>query len=245
MIQASVTQTQRRERERDTATHPESILTDRSESPSSDMHVSQCHPSGSLCSNATGLFPGTRQRILESSFTRLVSAHYKSTSRPSAPFTVPMATKALIPFLFVAAVLGSTASACGTCTHPTFPRPPSSKRPPKHLPPYTNPPVVGPPAEGGGAPPGTSPPATCSLDILKLGLCLDVLGGLVHVGLGKPAENVCCPVLQGLLELEAATCLCTAIKLRLLDLDIYIPLALQVLITCGKDPAPGYLCPLS
>ncbi|URD97977.1 AAI [Musa troglodytarum] len=156
-----------------------------------------------------------------------------------------MATKALIRFLFVAVVLGSTASACSTCTHPTFPRPPSSKKPPKHLPPYTNPPVVGPPAEGGGAPPGTSPPATCSLDILKLGLCLDVLGGLVHVGLGKPAENVCCPVLQGLLELEAATCLCTAIKLRLLDLDIYIPLALQVLITCGKDPAPGYLCPLS
>jgi len=102
---------------------------------------------------------------------------------------------------------------------------------------------------GGGGVPGISPspptttPETCPIDALKLGLCLDVLGGLVHIGLGDPLKNVCCPVLQGLLELEAAICLCTAIRLKLLNLTIYIPLALSVLATCGKTPPPGFTCP--
>ncbi|KAK3030946.1 hypothetical protein RJ639_036684 [Escallonia herrerae] len=56
-----------------------------------------------------------------------------------------------------------------------------------------------------------------------------VRGGLVHIGLGNPVENICCQVIQDLLELEATICLCTAISLKLLDLNIFIPLALQVL----------------
>ncbi|OVA11033.1 Bifunctional inhibitor/plant lipid transfer protein/seed storage helical domain [Macleaya cordata] len=100
---------------------------------------------------------------------------------------------------------------------------------------------------GGGGYPGINPPpsthATCPIDALKLGLCVDVLGGLVHIGLGDPIENQCCPVLQGLLELEAAICLCTTLRLKLLNLNIFIPLALQVLITCGKSPPPGFVCP--
>ncbi|KAK2999106.1 hypothetical protein RJ639_040047 [Escallonia herrerae] len=66
-----------------------------------------------------------------------------------------------------------------------------------------------------------------------------VLGGLVHIGLGNPVENICCQVILDLLELEAAVCLCTAISLKLLDLNIFIPLALQVLVTCGLTPLPG------
>ncbi|KAI9390092.1 hypothetical protein POPTR_008G135860v4 [Populus trichocarpa] len=66
----------------------------------------------------------------------------------------------------------------------------------------------------GGSIPGVNPPPTtqptCPINALKLGACVDVLGGLVHVGLGNPVENVCCPVLKGLLELEAAICLCTS-----------------------------------
>ncbi|RWW01352.1 hypothetical protein BHE74_00048450 [Ensete ventricosum] len=61
----------------------------------------------------------------------------------------------------------------------------------------------------------------CSLDHLQLGLCLDVLRGLVHLGAGNPIENACCSVLHGPLALEAAVCLCTAITLRILNLDIY------------------------
>ncbi|WOH12178.1 hypothetical protein DCAR_0831677 [Daucus carota subsp. sativus] len=128
------------------------------------------------------------------------------------------------------------------------------------MPPITNPPVIipppttptyppytGPPPSGGGGVPGVKPPPTsmptCPINALKLGLCLDVLGGLVHVGLGDPVENVCCPVLQGLLELEAAVCLCTTIRLKLLNLNIFLPLALSVIATCGKTPPPGFVCP--
>lgn len=143
--------------------------------------------------------------------------------------------------------------------------------PPTIMPPITNPPVIIPPpsssyppytspppsggsgghsggggGHGGGGIPGLNPPPTmptCPVNALKLGLCVDVLGGLVHIGLGDPVENVCCPVLQGLLELEAAICLCTTIRLKLLNLNIFIPLALQVLATCGLTPPPGFVCP--
>lgn len=89
------------------------------------------------------------------------------------------------------------------------------------------------------------PPAdTCPIDTLKLGACVDLLGGLVHIGLGDPVANECCPVLAGLVELEAAVCLCTTLKLKVLNLNIFLPLALQLLITCGKTPPPGFTCSL-
>ncbi|XP_073002494.1 36.4 kDa proline-rich protein-like [Typha latifolia] len=129
------------------------------------------------------------------------------------------------------------AIACDSCSNPKLTA--SHSHRPRHA---KKPPIIPPPIV---VPPLIPPPATCSLDILKLGLCLDVLGALVHVGLAKPVEDVCCPVLEGLLELEAALCMCSAIKLKVLNLDIYIPLALQVLVSCGKDPPAGYLCPLN
>ncbi|KAL5697885.1 hypothetical protein ACHQM5_028989 [Ranunculus cassubicifolius] len=119
------------------------------------------------------------------------------------------------------------------------------------------PPVGGvvPPVLGGGAPnkPCPTPPSTktpppktkpekCPIDILKLGACVDLLGGLVHIGLGDPKVNKCCPLLKGLAEIEAAACLCTTLKVKLLNLKIYVPLALQLLLTCGKSPPPGYTC---
>ena len=104
-----------------------------------------------------------------------------------------------------------------------------------------------PPHTRGGGVPGVGPPTTTQptypIDALKLGLCLDLLGGLVHIGLGNPVENVCCPLLQGLVELEAAICLCTTIRLKLLNLNIFSPLSLQVLVTCGMSPPPGFVCP--
>ncbi|KAJ1390135.1 Hydrophobic seed protein [Sesbania bispinosa] len=120
--------------------------------------------------------------------------------------------------------------------------PPTSPYPPPHG--GGVPPIIYPPPHGGGVP--VLPPPTqrtCPIDALKLGLCLDVLGGLVHVGIGNPVENVCCPVIQGLVDLEAAICLCTVIRAKLLNLNIFLPLALQVLITCGKTPPPGFVCP--
>jgi hypothetical protein len=78
---------------------------------------------------------------------------------------------------------------------------------------------------------------------LKLDACVDVLGGLVHIGIGQSAKDKCCPVLQGLLDLDAALCLCTTIRAKLLNISIVIPIALQVLIDCGKPAPPGFQCP--
>ncbi|XAR66863.1 hypothetical protein NMG60_11013225 [Bertholletia excelsa] len=113
--------------------------------------------------------------------------------------------------------------------------------PPVVVPPVLNPPTTKPPT---GKPCPTPPAATCPIDTLKLGACVDLLGGLVHIGLGDPVVNQCCPVLQGLVELEAAVCLCTTLKLKVLNLNVYVPLALQLLVTCGKTPPPGFTCTL-
>ncbi|XP_016199396.2 LOW QUALITY PROTEIN: 36.4 kDa proline-rich protein [Arachis ipaensis] len=121
--------------------------------------------------------------------------------------------------------------------------------PPVTVPPVTVPGVTNPPSTGGGGKkqpcpsPKTPAQATCPIDTLKLGACVDLLGGLVHVGVGDPAVNQCCPVLQGLVELEAAACLCTTLKVKLLNLNIYVPLALQLLVACGKTPPPGTPAP--
>ncbi|MED6224868.1 hypothetical protein PIB30_088311, partial [Stylosanthes scabra] len=160
--------------------------------------------------------------------------------------------------------------ACGPCTQP-HPSPPHHHRPkpsPHHggggkgghskSPPHPSPPVIVPPIIVTPPvqpppvviypPPPSSPPApaTCPIDVLKLRLCLDALGGPVHVRIGIPlptVESACCPVIQGLLDLEAAICLCTIIRIKLLNLNIFIPLALQALATCGMNPPPGFVCP--
>ncbi|XP_055802322.1 36.4 kDa proline-rich protein-like [Solanum dulcamara] len=119
-------------------------------------------------------------------------------------------------------------------------------KPPVDLPPIGIPPVIVPPvitpSPKGKKPCPPSTKATCPINTLKLGACVDLLGGLVHIGLGDPAVNECCPILNGLAELEAAACLCTTLKVKLLNLKIYVPLALQLLVTCGKNPPPGYTC---
>ncbi|XP_010488821.1 PREDICTED: pEARLI1-like lipid transfer protein 2 [Camelina sativa] len=106
------------------------------------------------------------------------------------------------------------------------------------------PPGTKPPAPGGGdcPPPPKSGKATCPINTLKLGACVELLGGLVKIGLGDPTVNKCCPLLKGLVEVEAAACLCTTLKINALDLKLYVPVALQLLLTCGKNPPPGYTC---
>ncbi|KAF3662563.1 putative lipid-binding protein [Capsicum annuum] len=93
-------------------------------------------------------------------------------------------------------------------------------------------------------PPPIEDATTCPIDTIKLGACVDLLGGLVHIGIGNPVVNGCCTIIQGLVEIEAAVCLCTTLKLKLLNLNLYVPLALQLLLTCGKTPPPGYTCSL-
>lgn len=99
-------------------------------------------------------------------------------------------------------------------------------------PPYT-PPYV-PPSPGR---------KTCPIDALKLNACVDVLSGLVHLVIGREARSKCCPLVQGVADLDAALCLCTTIRARVLNINIYLPVALRLLITCGKHPPNGFQCP--
>ncbi|CAN0910318.1 36.4 kDa proline-rich protein [Linum grandiflorum] len=92
-------------------------------------------------------------------------------------------------------------------------------------------------------PPPPMNPDMCPIDALKLGTCVDVLGGLVHIGIGQSAKSACCPLVQGLADLDAALCLCTTIKLKLLNVNLILPIALEVLVNCGKNPPPGFKCP--
>ncbi|KAE9601791.1 hypothetical protein Lal_00040805 [Lupinus albus] len=169
-------------------------------------------------------------------------------------------------FLFISMLFISSATpilGCGYCGNPYHKKHKPSKKPklPITVPPIVKPPhivlppiIVKPPVTlPVPVPPVTVPPenkpcpptkGTCPIDTLKLGACVDLLGGLVHIGLGDPTVNECCPVLEGLVEVEAATCLCTTLKLKLLNLNIYVPIALQLLVACGKSPPPGYTCTL-
>ncbi|GLJ25697.1 hypothetical protein SUGI_0492190 [Cryptomeria japonica] len=95
----------------------------------------------------------------------------------------------------------------------------------------------------GGGSSGTPSTGRCPLNALKLGACVDVLNGLAHVQLGDPVVNQCCPLLQGIVELEAALCFCTTIRAKVLNLNIVLPVALELFVQCGLTPPPGFKCP--
>ena len=81
---------------------------------------------------------------------------------------------------------------------------------------------------------------TCPIDALKLGVCLDILGNEVHIG---DSHVKCCALVKGVAGLTAAACLCTAIKAKVLDLSLYVPLALKLLVNdCGCAVPAGYTC---
>ncbi|KAM0903899.1 hypothetical protein ACQ4PT_018371 [Festuca glaucescens] len=55
--------------------------------------------------------------------------------------------------------------------------------------PYCQTPVVVPPAYNGGG--------KCSIDVLNLRVCANVLGGLLGLKVNVPAHDECCPLLRG------------------------------------------------
>ncbi|KAG6409505.1 hypothetical protein SASPL_127545 [Salvia splendens] len=93
------------------------------------------------------------------------------------------------------------------------------------------------------APKVPPPNPFCPRDTLKLGVCADLLG-LVNVVVGAPPSgDKCCPLLEGLADLEVAACLCTAIKANVLGINLDIPVALSVLLSaCQKTVPPGFKC---
>ncbi|XP_030967459.1 14 kDa proline-rich protein DC2.15-like isoform X1 [Quercus lobata] len=89
----------------------------------------------------------------------------------------------------------------------------------------------------------TNKPATCPKDTLKLGVCANLLNDLVHLVVGTPPKTPCCSLIQGLVDLEAAVCLCTAIKANVLGINLNVPLSLSLLLNyCGNNVPKGFQC---
>ncbi|PKU71248.1 14 kDa proline-rich protein DC2.15 [Dendrobium catenatum] len=112
--------------------------------------------------------------------------------------------------------------------------------------PFTPPPPPSTPSTP-PSPPGCGniPPAArrrCPRDALKLGICANVLG-LINLRLGNPAITPCCTLIQGLANLEAAICLCTALKANILGINLNLPINLSLLLNyCGRNVPSGFQC---
>ncbi|KAI5655677.1 hypothetical protein M9H77_32864 [Catharanthus roseus] len=135
-----------------------------------------------------------------------------------------MATKStatLALFLALNLIFFSLVSACGDC-----PKPKPKPKPKPACPP----------------PPYVPKQPTCPRDALKLGVCADLLGGLVGVVIGNPPKP-CCTLIEGLADLEAAVCLCTAIRANVLGIHLDVPLSLSLILNnCGKKVPEGFKC---
>ncbi|XP_037437357.1 cortical cell-delineating protein-like [Triticum dicoccoides] len=142
-----------------------------------------------------------------------------------------MAPSKLALFLAMNLVLLVAVHGCGSCGNtPPVPVP----SPPIAFPPPA--PVPSPPSPGGGG-------GTCSIDTLKLKVCANVLN-LLKLNLGVPTDEQCCPLLSGLADLDAALCLCTAIKANVLGIKLNVPVDLVLLLNqCGKTCPADFTCP--
>ncbi|CAK8570007.1 unnamed protein product [Lathyrus sativus] len=127
--------------------------------------------------------------------------------------------------------------ACESCNpkpKPTPPPTPSTTPTTSTPPPSTTTPTASPPT------PSTS--QKCPSDTLKLGVCANLLG-LVNVVVGSPASSKCCALIQGLADLDAAICLCTAIKANVLGINLNVPVTLSLLLSaCQKSIPSGFQC---
>ncbi|ESQ38202.1 hypothetical protein EUTSA_v10029497mg [Eutrema salsugineum] len=84
---------------------------------------------------------------------------------------------------------------------------------------------------------------TCPRDALKISICANVLN-LINLNLGAPAMRPCCSILLGLIDLDVALCLCTALKLSILGITISTPIHLNLAINaCGRTLPDGFRCP--
>ncbi|KAK8671403.1 hypothetical protein V6N13_037999 [Hibiscus sabdariffa] len=91
-------------------------------------------------------------------------------------------------------------------------------------------------------PNGRGQSGTC--DPLNLGVCLNLLS-LVDVELGNVPTKPCCSLIEGLVDLEAAACLCTAVRANVLGININLPITLNLFLNnCGRRVPTEYICNL-
>ncbi|CAL5206344.1 unnamed protein product [Lathyrus oleraceus] len=142
--------------------------------------------------------------------------------------------------------------ACESCNPKPKPSPPPCPPPPSTTPKASPPPTPSTTPTTGTPPPSTTTPTAspptpstsqkCPNDTLKLGVCANLLG-LVNVVVGTPASSKCCALIQGLADLDAAICLCTAIKANVLGINLNVPVTLSLLLSaCQKSVPSGFQC---
>ncbi|MCL7030727.1 hypothetical protein MKW94_011248 [Papaver nudicaule] len=135
-----------------------------------------------------------------------------------------------VNLLFFTLVTSTYASSC-----PPPPKSTKPKHPPTHTPPKTNP--------SPKTPVPSTKPAKCPRDTLKLAACANLLNGVVNIVVGTPPNNPCCSLIKGLVDLEAAVCLCTALRAQVLGINLDVSVALSLLLnTCGKKVPSGFRC---
>ncbi|KAJ0242931.1 Hydrophobic seed protein domain-containing protein [Hirschfeldia incana] len=88
----------------------------------------------------------------------------------------------------------------------------------------------------------TSALGTCPKDTLEIGLCANVLN-LVNIVLGYSPVKPCCSLIYGLADLEAAACLCAALKVNVLGIKLNLPIYVNALLNnCGHTTQTFYPC---
>ncbi|CAA0394935.1 putative lipid-binding protein AIR1 [Arabidopsis thaliana] len=85
--------------------------------------------------------------------------------------------------------------------------------------------------------------ATTGTCPIQISTCANVLN-LVDLTLGNPPVKPCCSLIQGLADLEAAACLCTALKASILGIvNINLPINLSVLLNvCSRNAPKSFQC---
>ncbi|XP_010519363.1 PREDICTED: 14 kDa proline-rich protein DC2.15-like isoform X2 [Tarenaya hassleriana] len=70
---------------------------------------------------------------------------------------------------------------------------------------------------------------------------------LVHVVFATlvslPPQSSCCALIKDLVDLEAAACLCTALRANVLGINLNVPISLSLVLNhCGKKVPSGFQC---
>ncbi|KHN41445.1 14 kDa proline-rich protein DC2.15 [Glycine soja] len=82
---------------------------------------------------------------------------------------------------------------------------------------------------------------TCPINVLRLGVCANVLN-LVNVTLGSPPTLPCCTLIQGLADVDVGVCLCTALRANLLGINLNLPISLTLLLNTCRGNIPNIQC---
>ncbi|XP_010433400.1 PREDICTED: lipid transfer protein EARLI 1-like [Camelina sativa] len=141
----------------------------------------------------------------------------------------------------------TAATDCG-CNPSPKPKPvPSPKPKPVPSPSVPSPSVPSPsvpsPNPRPVTPPSTGSSRNCPIDALKLGVCGNVLSRLLNIQLGQPSAQQCCSLIQGLVDVDAAVCLCTALRANILGINLNVPISLSVLLNvCNRKLPSGFQC---